>query len=79
MNKDKFLTRRWNTIISLVQGLPTFAFIAYGIFSPLGGTLGGMIAISVVGACSASSLNITPLPGSPGSWKNPIHRPANLN
>ena len=49
MNKDKFLTRRWNTIISLVQGLPTFAFIAYGIFSPLGGTLGGMIAISVVG------------------------------
>ncbi|MGD9029165.1 MAG: hypothetical protein PVG25_05090 [Anaerolineae bacterium] len=50
MNKEKFLTRRWNTIISLVQGLPTFAFAIYGIATPLGETLTGMIILSVLGA-----------------------------
>ena len=50
MTKEKFLTRRWNYIISLVQGLPTFAFVAYGLASPLGDTRTGMIILSAVGA-----------------------------
>jgi len=50
MNKEKFLTRRWNYIISIVQGLPTFAFVIYGLATPLGGTKTGMIVLSVVGA-----------------------------
>jgi hypothetical protein len=50
MNKGDFLTRRWNSIISLLQGLPTFAFAIYGIATPLGETRTGMIVLSVLGA-----------------------------
>lgn len=50
MNKEKFLTLRWNYIISLVQGLPTFAFAIYGLATPLGETRTGMIILSVLGA-----------------------------
>ena len=50
MNKEKFLTLRWNYIISLVQGLPTFAFVVFGLATPLGETQIGMIVLSVLGA-----------------------------
>jgi hypothetical protein len=50
MDKAKFLTRRWNYIITLVQGLPTVAFMLYGLVTPLGGTQKGMIILSVLGA-----------------------------
>ena len=50
MNKEKYLSRRWNYIISLVQGLPTFAFVIYGLASPLGETRTGMVILSVLGA-----------------------------
>ena len=50
MTKEKFLTRRWNYIISLVQGIPTFAFIIYGLATPLGNTKTGMIVLSILGA-----------------------------
>ena len=50
MTKAKFLTMRWNSIISLVQGLPTFAFVAYGLATPVGDTRTGMILLSVLGA-----------------------------
>jgi hypothetical protein len=48
--KETFLPRRWNYIISLVQGLPTFSFAIYGIATPLGETRTGMIILSVLGA-----------------------------
>jgi hypothetical protein len=50
MTKETFLTLRWNYIISLIQGLPTFAFVIYGIATPLGETRTGMIVLSVLGA-----------------------------
>lgn len=50
MSKEEFLTRRWNYIISLVQGVPTFAFAIYGFSTPLGETRTGMIILSVLGA-----------------------------
>ena len=50
MNKEKFLSRRWNYIITLVQGLPTVAFMIYGLATPLGGSQKGMIILSVLGA-----------------------------
>jgi hypothetical protein len=50
MTKEKFLNRRWNYIITLVQGLPTFAFVVYGLATPLGDTRTGMILLSVLGA-----------------------------
>lgn len=50
MTKDKFLTRRWNYLITLVQGVPTFAFVVYGLTTPFGQTQTGMIVLSVLGA-----------------------------
>jgi hypothetical protein len=50
MTKEIFLTRRWNYIISLLQGTPTFAFAIYGIATPLGETQTGMITLSLLGA-----------------------------
>jgi len=50
MNKGKFLTLRWNNIISVVQGLPTFVFAIYGLSTPLGDTKVGMISLSLLGA-----------------------------
>lgn len=50
MNELHFLNRRWNIIISLVQGIPTFAFALFAIFTGLSSTLSGMIAISVAGS-----------------------------
>ena len=50
MTKEKFLTRRWNYIISVVQGVPTFLFVIYGLSTPLGDTQEGMIALSILGA-----------------------------
>ena len=50
MAKEKFLTRRWNYIITVVQGLPTFVFIIYGLTSPYGNTKAGMITLSFLGA-----------------------------
>jgi hypothetical protein len=50
LKKEIILTRRWNYIISLVQGVPTFLFVIYGLISPLGDTKTGMIILSVLGA-----------------------------
>ena len=50
MTREAFLTRRWNYIITLVQGLPTFAFVGYGLATPYGATKEGMIVLSVLGA-----------------------------
>lgn len=50
MTRDAFLTRRWNYIITLAQGLPTFTFVVYGLTSGFGDTQQGMILLSVLGA-----------------------------
>ena len=50
MTKERLLTRRWNYIITIVQGLPTLAFVIYGLFTPYGSTKAGMITLSILGA-----------------------------
>ena len=50
MTKEKLLTRRWNDIISLVQGLPTLLYAIYGLSTPLGDSRAGMIGLSILGA-----------------------------
>lgn len=47
---DAFLSRRGNYLITLVQGVPTLLFMAYGLATPFGGTREGMIVLSVLGA-----------------------------
>ena len=50
MPTDAFLSRRWNYLITVVQGVPTFLFVAYGLATPFGETREGMIILSVLGA-----------------------------
>jgi hypothetical protein len=50
MDRDTLLTRRWNVIITVAQGVPTFAFVGYGLATPFGETQMGMIVLSVLGA-----------------------------
>lgn len=50
MLPDQFLTRRWNYTITVVQGVPTFAFAVYGLATPMGGSQLGMIVLSLLGA-----------------------------
>lgn len=50
MNKEQFLNRKWNLIISLVQGIPTFSFALYAIVTGFADSRIAMIAISVAGS-----------------------------
>ena len=50
MDKDQFLTVRWNNILSLALGLPTLAFIFYAFSGPLWTTRTGLIILGLIGA-----------------------------
>jgi len=49
MNREKFLTVRWNNWLTLGLGLPAAAFIAYAFSTSLWTSKGGMIGLSIIG------------------------------
>jgi hypothetical protein len=49
MNKEKFLTVRWNNWLTLGLGLPALIYIIYAFSSPLWTEKGGMIGLSIIG------------------------------
>jgi hypothetical protein len=49
MDKTKFLTRRWNNILSLALGVPALGYSIYAYSSPLWTTRGGLIGLSLIG------------------------------
>ena len=49
MTKGKFLTVRWNNILSVGLGLPTLAFIVYAFSTPLWTERGGLIVLAIIG------------------------------
>lgn len=49
MDIRRSLSRRWNVVISLVQGIPTFTFALVAILTNISHSRGGMIALSVAG------------------------------
>lgn len=46
---EKFLSIRWNNILSLVLGIPTFAFVIYALSSAAWSDKTELIVLSVVG------------------------------
>ena len=68
MTLDSFLTRKWNVRISLMQGIPTFAFVVFGLATPFGDTLAGMVLLSALGALFFSLAGIPPLVGFFGKY-----------
>jgi hypothetical protein len=49
MNKERFLTLRWNNILSVGFGLPTLSFIAYAFSTGLWMRRGGLIGLALIG------------------------------
>lgn len=49
MNREKFLTVRWNNILTLALGLPTLIYILYALSGPLWTTRGGLIWLALIG------------------------------
>ena len=49
MNKEKFLTIRWNNILTIGLGIPTLSYIVYAFSNPLWTTRGGLIGLAILG------------------------------
>jgi len=49
MNKEKFLTVRWNNVLSLALGLPAGLYIVYAFSTSLWATRGGLIGLALIG------------------------------
>ncbi len=50
MSKEKFLTVRWNNLLSLILGVPTLLYVIYAFSSSLWLTKNGLIWLAVFGA-----------------------------
>jgi len=49
MTKERILTIRWNNILTMVVGLPTFLYIFYAFSTTLWTTRGGLIGLALIG------------------------------
>ena len=49
MTKEKFLSVRWNNILTLGLGLPALAFVLYAFSSSLWTERGGLIGLALIG------------------------------
>ncbi|MEJ2209432.1 MAG: hypothetical protein P8129_10395 [Anaerolineae bacterium] len=49
MNKEKFLTVRWNNLLSLGLGLPALIYVLVAFSTSLWTEVGGMIGLSIIG------------------------------
>jgi len=50
MTKEKFLTVRWNNLLSLGLGLPTLIYVIAAFSTAAWPTKGGLIGLSIIGA-----------------------------
>jgi len=49
MTKEKFLTVRWNNLLSLGLGLPTLIYVVAAFSTSTWSEKGGMIGLSIMG------------------------------
>ena len=49
MNKEKFLTLRWNNILTLGLGIPTLIYAAFALSTSLASDLWGFLGLVVIG------------------------------
>jgi hypothetical protein len=49
MTKEKFLTVRWNNLLTLGLGLPALVYAVFALSTSLASELGGFIALVVIG------------------------------
>lgn len=49
MTKEKFLTTRWNNLLSLGIGIPVSVYVVAAFATSLWATQGGLIGLAVIG------------------------------
>jgi hypothetical protein len=49
MSKERFLTVRWNNLLTLALGIPTLLYIVYSFSTTIWTTRGGLIALALIG------------------------------
>ncbi len=49
MTKEKFLTVRWNNILTLALGIPALLFVVYAFSTTLWTQRAGLIGLSIIG------------------------------
>lgn len=49
MTKEKFLTVRWNNLLSLGLGLGALAYVVIAFSTSIWSTMGGLIGLSIAG------------------------------
>ena len=49
MTKEKFLTVRWNNILTLTLGIPTLIYVLIAFSNSLWSTKGGLIGLALIG------------------------------
>jgi len=49
MSKEKFLTVRWNNILTLILGIPTLVYIFAAFSTSLWTSKGGLIILGLIG------------------------------
>ena len=49
MTKERFLTVRWNNILSIALGVPTLLYITYAFSTRLWTMSGGLIGLALIG------------------------------
>lgn len=50
MTKDKFLTVRWNNLLSVALGIPALLYVVYALSDLVWTELSGLIWLAVIGA-----------------------------
>jgi hypothetical protein len=50
MTKEKFLTVRWNNLLTLALGIPTLMYVIYAFSTSIWTTKGGLIGLAILGA-----------------------------
>jgi len=49
VTKEKFLTVRWNNILTLALGVPTLLYVLFSFSNSLWSTKGGLIGLALIG------------------------------
>lgn len=49
MTKERFLTVRWNNVLTLALGLPALAYVIFAFSTSTWTVRGGMIGLSIIG------------------------------
>jgi hypothetical protein len=67
MTKEKFLTVRWNNLLSLGLGIPALIYVLAAFSNSFWSTRGGLIGLAVIGVRGFGKIQLTTFQSNRGS------------